>query len=142
VDFASPVAITANTTYVASYHTAVGHYAATQNSFTSTGIDNPPLHGLASPASGGNGVYVSGSGSAFPTNTYLATNYWVDVAFTQAGVSTATPTVTPGGPTSTRTPNPTATLSPTASATRTPTFSPTVTRTPTSTSTPAPSPTP
>ena len=33
VSFASPVAITANTTYIASYHTNVGRYAVESNYF-------------------------------------------------------------------------------------------------------------
>lgn len=81
VDFANPVAITANTVYVASYHTNVGHYSENQNYFATTGIDNPPLHALANGVSGGNGVYVYGSASAFPNQTWNATNYWVDVVF-------------------------------------------------------------
>jgi hypothetical protein len=35
---------------------------------------------LTAPASGGNGVYVYGSGG-FPTISYNANNYWVDVVF-------------------------------------------------------------
>ena len=81
VTFSSPVAITANTTYVASYHTAVGHYSADRNFFASSGINNPPLQSLASGISGGNGVYAYGSASIFPNSTYLAPNYWVDVVF-------------------------------------------------------------
>jgi hypothetical protein len=123
VNFPSAVPLIANTTYVASYHTDVGHYAANQNFFTSTGVDNAPLHALSSPANGGNGVYVYGAASAFPTNTYLATNYWVDVVFTRAGPPTPTATATPGGPTSTRTPSPSTTS--TAVPTRTSTPSPT-----------------
>jgi hypothetical protein len=34
---------------------------------------------------GANGVYVYGSGGAFPNQTYLAANYWVDVVFAQSG---------------------------------------------------------
>jgi hypothetical protein len=81
VNFASAVAITANTIYVASYHTNVGGYAVDQTYFASTGVDRTPLHAPASGAvSGGNGVYLYGA-SAFPTNTYNASNYWMDVVF-------------------------------------------------------------
>jgi len=79
VNFASPVAITAGTTYVASYHRN-GFYAADSNYFASA-ISNGPLTAPASDASGGNGVYAYGSASLFPTNTYNRTNYWVDVLF-------------------------------------------------------------
>jgi hypothetical protein len=81
VNFTTPVAITANTTYVASYHMNGGHYAQDTNYFASTGVDNAPLHAPSSPSSGGNGVYIYGA-SAFPNNTFNASNYWVDVVFT------------------------------------------------------------
>ena len=81
VNFADPVAITANTIYVASYHTNVGHYSENQNYFATTGVDNFPLHALANGVSGGNGVYAYGSASAFPNQTWNSTNYWVDVVF-------------------------------------------------------------
>ncbi len=81
VSFSSPVAITANTSYVASYHTTVGHYSADRNFFANSGINNPPLQALASGISGGDGVYAYGSASIFPNSTYLAPNYWVDVVF-------------------------------------------------------------
>ena len=81
VNFANPVAITANTVYVASYHTNVGHYSENQNYFATTGFDNPPLHALANGVSGGNGVYAYGSASAFPNQTWNSANYWVDVVF-------------------------------------------------------------
>ena len=76
-----PVAITANTVYVASYHTNVGHYSENQNYFATTGVDSPPLHALANGVSGGNGVYAYGSASAFPNQTWNSTHYWVDVVF-------------------------------------------------------------
>ncbi len=78
--FVSPIAITANTTYIASYHTNTGFYAFTQPGF-STAVDHAPLHALADSASGGNGVYVYSANSAFPTETYQASNYWVDVIY-------------------------------------------------------------
>ncbi|MGN6404812.1 DUF4082 domain-containing protein [Sinomonas sp.] len=76
----SPVAITANTTYVVSYYAPSGFYSANGAYFTSS-ADSPPLHGLASTASHLNGLYRYGS-SGFPTSSYNATNYWVDVVFT------------------------------------------------------------
>jgi len=81
-NFAAPVSIAANTTYIASYHTNLGQYAADQNYFATQGVNNAPLHALQSGADGGNGVYAYGSISNFPANTYNATNYWVDVVFT------------------------------------------------------------
>jgi phosphodiesterase/alkaline phosphatase D-like protein len=78
VTFAAPVPVTANTTYVASYFAPNGGYAVTAGYF-GTGTDAPPLHAPSSGASGGNGLYVYGGG--FPSNTYNAGNYWIDVVF-------------------------------------------------------------
>src|SRR6185436_3052574 len=78
--FSAPVPVVANTTYVVSYHTNVGHYSASGGYFTSQGVDRSPLHAPATGTVGGNGVYVYGA-TAFPTQTFNATNYWVDVLF-------------------------------------------------------------
>ena len=77
VNFSSPVAITAGTTYVVSYHTS-GDYSTTSSYFTSPLVSGD----LTAPATG-NGVYAYGSTSIFPTNTYNAANYWVDVVYTK-----------------------------------------------------------
>ncbi|HSX02461.1 MAG TPA: DUF4082 domain-containing protein [Candidatus Saccharimonadia bacterium] len=90
--FASPVKVTANTTYVVSYHTNVGHYALNNNYFTK-GRDKGPLHAPGSTTTSPNGVYAHGV-SAFPTQPGQATNYWVDVVFSPAAISTPTPTAT------------------------------------------------
>jgi hypothetical protein len=79
--FPTPVAVTANTVYVASYHATGGHYSADQGFFSSTGVDTPPLHALANTVPGGNGVYAYGATSNFPNQTWNASNYWVDVVF-------------------------------------------------------------
>jgi hypothetical protein len=81
VDFAAPVAITANATYVASYYAPVGGYAKDNFYFTGKGADNGILHALANGVDGGNGVYVYRVGGGFPTLTSSAGNYWVDVVF-------------------------------------------------------------
>src|SRR2546430_17716586 len=75
VNFSSPVAITANTVYVASYLDPAGHYAVDTNYFANA-TDRVPLHALKDGASGGNGVYFYGPTLAFPNTTYLASNYW------------------------------------------------------------------
>jgi hypothetical protein len=80
VSFAAPVAITANTVYVASYHAPNGGYAFDSNYFAS-GFQSGPLYFLRDGESGGNGVFVYGAGG-FPANTFQASNYWVDVVFT------------------------------------------------------------
>jgi hypothetical protein len=80
--FQTPIAVVANTTYVVSYFAPQGHYAGDINYFASSGVDNSPLHALSNALAGGNGVYLYGSGSGFPTNTFMSANYWVDVVFT------------------------------------------------------------
>ncbi|MBB3045283.1 N,N-dimethylformamidase beta subunit family domain-containing protein [Nocardioides soli] len=90
--FPSPVAVTANTTYVASYF-APSRYAVSSAYFTSA-FTRGPLTALRDGASGGNGVYRYGStAGSFPTGTYNSENYWVDVVFDN-GPDTTKPTVT------------------------------------------------
>jgi hypothetical protein len=91
-DFATPVAVTANTTYVASYLAPNGHYAVNENYFT-TATTNGPLTALADNTDGPNGIYLYGAGG-FPTQTYNSSNYWVDVVFsTSTPPDTTKPTV-------------------------------------------------
>lgn len=80
VNFATPIAVSANTVYVASYHAPAGHYAADNNYFAAS-VDNAPLHASASDAAGGNGVFAYGPAGTFPNASWQATNYWVDVVF-------------------------------------------------------------
>jgi hypothetical protein len=80
VTFSTPVAISADTTYVAAYLAPNGHYSLTGASFASSAVDNPPLHALANTTSP-NGVYLYTGISAFPTSSFNASNYWVDVLF-------------------------------------------------------------
>ncbi|VXB00127.1 conserved exported hypothetical protein [Arthrobacter sp. 9AX] len=94
-NFSAPVSITANTTYVVSYHAPNGFYAADAGFFNGS-RDKAPLHGLASGTDGPNGVYRYGA-SAFPNLTYNATNYWVDVVFSAASTTPA-PRVTSVAP--------------------------------------------
>lgn len=81
VQFSTPVAISANTVYVASYHTNTGHYSADQNYFNGKGVDTPPLHALANGVSGNSGVFAYGATSAFPNQGWNSSNYWVDVMY-------------------------------------------------------------
>lgn len=78
---AHPVAITADTVYVVSYFTPAGHYPSTTDYFAAAGHTVVPLQALKDGESGGNGVYHYGTAAAFPTSTYRATNYFVDVLF-------------------------------------------------------------
>lgn len=98
VNFGSPVGITANTTYVASYYAPSGNYSADSGGLNAA-VDNAPLHALSAGASGGNGVYTYGSDS-FPSNTFNGTNYWVDVVYsTDTVTDTTPPTITGTQPT-------------------------------------------
>ncbi len=67
VNFATPVAITANTVYVASYHATAATTARTAATSRRMGVDSPPLHALANGVSGGNGVYAYGAPAPSPT---------------------------------------------------------------------------
>jgi hypothetical protein len=95
--FASPVAVTANTTYVASYFAPNGHYADGSGFFATTYTSGP----LSAPA-GANGVYLYGP-SGFPNSSYNSTNYWVDPVFSTTATppgDTTPPTVTSTSPAS------------------------------------------
>jgi hypothetical protein len=79
VSFSSPVRINPNSAYVVSYHTTTGHYAF-DGGYFATERANGPLHAPADGAAGGNGLYLYGGGG-FPTGSYNASNYWVDLTF-------------------------------------------------------------
>ena len=96
VTFASPVAISANTPYIASYYAPAGHFSLDRPYFT-TSHDNPPLHASADGVGGGNGLYRVGTG--FPTDSYQSSNYWVDVVFVTDTADTAPPAATTVFPT-------------------------------------------
>jgi hypothetical protein len=83
VTFASPVAVKKGTTYVAGYLAPNGHYSASSAAFSPLGVSNPPLQALANETSP-NGVYAYSASPTFPSSSFNATNYWVDVLFTQA----------------------------------------------------------
>jgi hypothetical protein len=97
VNFAVPIAITANTTYIASYFAPAGHYAGDSFYFEEAGHDNPPLHALANGVEGADGIYIYASTGTFPTQTYNSTNYWVDVIFSSANTYSITGSITGGG---------------------------------------------
>ncbi|OJU86039.1 MAG: hypothetical protein BGO11_04160 [Solirubrobacterales bacterium 70-9] len=104
VTFATPVQIEPNTTYVAGYLAPNGHYSVNGPNLTA-GIVNGPLtaESDSSELSGteGNGLFAYGSGVTFPTQSYNASNYFVDVLFTPEPPATipgapGTPTATAG----------------------------------------------
>lgn len=82
VNFVSPISIAANTTYIAAYYTTNGSYAddtGTNGGLTNK-VTNGPLTAPASASVGGNGVYTYSTG--FPNQTWMDSNYYVDVVFT------------------------------------------------------------
>jgi len=92
-DFATPIAIAANTTYIVSYFAPSGHYADDANAFATAGVDNAPLHALANGVDGANGVYAYGTTSTFPSQTYSSSNYWVDLVFSTPNSLGVLPTI-------------------------------------------------
>jgi hypothetical protein len=89
----APVAIAANTTYIASYYSVSGYFAFDSGAFASNGVNTYPLHALASGVDGPNGVYRYGAGGGFPS-TGTAHNYWVDVVYQETLTDTSPPSVT------------------------------------------------
>ena len=79
VALATPVAVTAGTTYVASYFAPQGRYSYTLQQFAD-GESVPPLHALPPP----NGVYRYASAPTFPIDSLPNANatYGVDLVFT------------------------------------------------------------
>jgi hypothetical protein len=75
--FPTPVPLTADTTYIASYHTNT-RYSATSGFFTGNHTRGS-LTAPSSAGSGGNGVFTYGPAGSFPNSSFGATNYWVDV---------------------------------------------------------------
>jgi lysophospholipase L1-like esterase len=94
VTFDTPVAIIADTTYVASYYAPVGRFAKDDPYFKDTEAFSYPLRALAWGMSGPNGVYRFGS-SGFPQTFAGYANYWVDVVFMP--VQSPQPPPTPTG---------------------------------------------
>ncbi len=93
--FDGPIQIAAGTTYVASYHAPQGRYALDLNGFGSSGAANPPLRALRDGVDGANGVYRYGAAPAFPSESFGASNYWVDVVYsTTLPSDTVAPRVT------------------------------------------------
>lgn len=83
--FSAPIPVTAGTTYIASYLAPNGGYSVDSGYFSSTGVTNGPLTAPQSSAvTLGNGLYGYSGSLAFPGNSYNATNYWVDVVFTDS----------------------------------------------------------
>jgi hypothetical protein len=78
MDFATPVAITAGTTYVAGYFAPNGHYSV--GAGLTNAVNNAPLHTIPN-ATSPNGVYAYSLVGEFPTSSFNASNYLVDIMF-------------------------------------------------------------
>ena len=85
--FSTPVAIKANTVYVASYQCNAGYWSVNWSYFATSGYNNAPLHALQNGAGAPDGLW--GTAGTFPAHTNSA-NYWIDVAFKKG----ATPSFT------------------------------------------------
>jgi Domain of unknown function (DUF4082)/Bacterial Ig-like domain/Bacterial Ig domain len=77
--FTSPVAVTGNTVYVATYYAPSGHYSADPWVFSYRDYVAAPLSATRSLGTNANGLYIYGN--AFPTQSTSDTNYYVDVTF-------------------------------------------------------------
>ena len=75
----TPVTLTAGTTYVVSYYAPVGHYAYTSDFFTTARTVGPLTAGVTT-----NGRFLYRTGGGFPTSSWRASNYFVDVVFSTA----------------------------------------------------------
>jgi sugar lactone lactonase YvrE len=80
VSFSTPVAIQANTTYVAAYWSNSG-YADDAGYFSNKGVSEAHVQLLQAGVDGPNGVYAYGSSPQFPSSSSGSANYWVDVVF-------------------------------------------------------------
>lgn len=86
VTFAEPVAVSAGTTYIASYSAPNGRYAVQDDAFYVAGIDADPLSVEGGFGAEPAGVYGAAAGR-FPDRTWGSTNYFVDVTFTTTNSS-------------------------------------------------------
>ncbi|MDJ0317145.1 DUF4082 domain-containing protein [Arthrobacter antibioticus] len=73
---ATPLALTAGTTYTVSYYAPNGRYSSTGAFFAA-----PFTQGPLSVAASSNGRYFYGTGGGMPVNSWNSSNYFVDVVF-------------------------------------------------------------
>ncbi|QMU74090.1 DUF4082 domain-containing protein [Streptacidiphilus sp. P02-A3a] len=98
LDFATPVPVKANTTYIASYYAPDGHYSYDAGYFSNNGAGTAPLTSPQSSTAAGNGLYSYGTGGVFPSTGTAGVNYWVDAVLTTSTASTVAPAVTGTAP--------------------------------------------
>ncbi|QUS35687.1 DUF4082 domain-containing protein [Falsirhodobacter algicola] len=85
-NLATPLTVTAGTSYVVSYHTS-GNYSSDAGYFNAP-VTNGALTGTS-------GVYGYGAAGTFPNQSYNNSNYWVDVAYTPSAAANQAPVATP-----------------------------------------------
>ena len=103
VSFPKPVAITANTTYVAAFFSSLGNYTEDNNYFLNHSLTNGSLTAIADGTNGasgndpgnGQGLFKYTSSPAFPNQLYKSANYWVDPIFS---IRASAPPVANAGP--------------------------------------------
>jgi hypothetical protein len=79
--FDQPVQVTANTLYIASYHSPKGRAIVQSYMFSAHGVNSGPLSAQSDIVNKGNGVYRINNKSVFPTDKGRGKQYWVDVIY-------------------------------------------------------------
>lgn len=78
--FAKPVTLSADSSYIISYHSSSGRYVSTQGGLRS-GLSRGSIVVESETQSGSSGIYRYGPSGSFPVQSYNAANYWVDLIF-------------------------------------------------------------
>ncbi|NYE35529.1 hypothetical protein F4692_000633 [Nocardioides cavernae] len=86
----TPIEVQAGTSYVVSYFAPAGHYAYTQDFF-----NGPWTAGDLTAPAANNGRYLYAAGGGFPSFSWGAANYFVDVVFEREAASIAVDSRTP-----------------------------------------------
>jgi len=96
--FANPVSIAANITYIVSYHAPNGHYSLSPDYFKNTNLSNGHLSAPKYTKNDPNGVQITSTAQyAFPKNDGDGDSYFVDVIFSAQLIN---PQPAPAAPTS------------------------------------------
>jgi len=95
--FPSAVTVQANTTYTVSYSSPTGAFSADLY-YLNSAYTSGPITLPSSAQVGGNGVYSYSGTGFFPTQTYEAANYWVDIAFVPSTTTPPPPNPPPPNP--------------------------------------------
>ncbi|WP_425266407.1 DUF4082 domain-containing protein, partial [Cryobacterium zongtaii] len=94
--FATPVTVTAGTTYVASYWAPRGRYSADDDPWAYRGVTRAPL--AVAGGFGAQPASVYNTNGDFPTDIYGQSNYYVDAVFTRSGNTAPSATAQSPGP--------------------------------------------